>query len=216
VTTRLIGYALRFVLILPAIILHEVSHGYAASLLGDPTAKSRGRLSLNPIVHIDPFGTLLLPALLIISGSPVVFGYAKPVPINPMYFKDRQAGMLITGAAGPLANLGLATVAGLAVRSMPTPEGAALFSYGDLYSILLTFSFFNLMLMFFNLIPIPPLDGSRVVQWFLHGQALRTYESLERYGFMILFGVMFLAPGLFDGYLRLTVFPLLRLITGLS
>jgi Zn-dependent protease len=207
--TTLIGFGLRFLLILPAIILHEVAHGYAAYLLGDPTAKSRGRLSLNPIVHIDPFGTLLLPAILLLgSGGHVAFGYAKPVPINPHNFKNYQTGMLLTGVAGPCANLLMAIVAGLIVRVIGVDGIVGVVLYG--------FATINLLLMFFNLIPIPPLDGSRVIQWFLHGEALRAYDSIERYGFIVLFGILFLAPGVFNQYLAVTVDPLLRLITGLG
>ncbi|HEY3318190.1 MAG TPA: site-2 protease family protein [Coriobacteriia bacterium] len=213
--TLLISYFLRFVLILPAIILHEVAHGFAARALGDPTAQRAGRLTLNPIPHIDLWGTLLLPALLILGRSPVVFGYAKPVPFDPRYFKDQKTGMLLTGIAGPLTNLALAVVFGVALRFVPTPETVSLGATDSLYSIVLTFVFLNLALAFFNLIPIPPLDGSRVVQRFLSGSALRFYYQMERYGFVILFAVLFLLPGAIDAYLGVTVFPLLKLITGL-
>jgi Zn-dependent protease len=216
VTSQLTGYLLLFVMILPAIILHEVSHGYMAKRLGDPTAHNAGRLTLNPIPHIDLFGTLLLPALLILAHSGVVFGYAKPVPINPGYFKDRKLGMLLTGIAGPLANLAMAVVAGIVLRLLPIPATASLGGTGDLFSVILTFAYLNLALMFFNLVPIPPLDGSRVVQYFLNGPALRFYYQMERYGFIILFAVLFLLPGVINTYFDVTVFPLLKLITGLG
>lgn len=215
-TSQLIGYVLRFAMILPAIILHEVSHGYMAKRLGDPTAANAGRLTLNPIPHIDPFGTLLLPALLIFGHSPVIFGYARPVPINPGYFKDRKLGMLLTGIAGPLANLAMAVVAGVVLRLLPIPATAVLGGTGDLFSVILTFAYLNLALMFFNLVPIPPLDGSRVVQYFLRGPALGFYYQMERYGFIILFAVLFLLPGIINTYFNVTVFPLLKLITGLG
>jgi Zn-dependent protease len=215
-TANIIGEALLFLLLLPAIILHEWAHGYVAYLLGDPTAKNSGRLSLNPIVHIDPFGTLLLPALLILSGSALLFGYAKPVPVNPRYFKNYQTGMLLTGIAGPSTNLILAVVFGLLVRVIPGQGVASVPGFSNVPSILATFAFLNLILLFFNLIPIPPLDGSRVVQWFLKGEALRSYHSLERYGFVIVLAVLFLAPSVVPRYFSLTVLPLLRLLTGAS
>ncbi len=208
--------ALTFLLILPAIILHEVAHGYVAYLLGDPTAKMRGRLTLNPISHIDPFGTLLLPVLLlVVSGGRAAFGYAKPVPINPNLFRgDKRWGMLLTGAAGPATNLALAVFVGLILRftasSIPTsgPGSIAL-------DVLVTFTLINLVLMFFNLIPLPPLDGSRVVQYFLPQRALRIYDQMERYGFIVLFGVLYFLPGVLSGYLNVTAYPLFSVITGL-
>jgi Zn-dependent protease len=209
--------ALTFLLFLPAIILHEVSHGYVAYLLGDPTAKMRGRLTLNPISHIDPFGTLLLPVLmLLLSGGTTAFGYAKPVPINPYNFRgDKRWGMLLTGAAGPAMNLAIATVFGLALRvALPLLPNT---NVGQVVvQMWATFVFLNLMLMSFNLIPLPPLDGSRVVQYFLPDGALRVYEQIERYGFLVILAVLFLIPGALTGYLNVTAIPLMKLITGIS
>jgi Zn-dependent protease len=209
--------ALTFLLFLPAIILHEVSHGYVAYMLGDPTAKMRGRLTLNPISHIDPFGTLLLPVLmLLLSGGTTAFGYAKPVPINPYNFRgDKRWGMLLTGAAGPAMNLAIATVFGLALRvALPLLPNT---NVGQVVvQMWATFVFLNLMLMSFNLIPLPPLDGSRVVQYFLPDGALRVYEQIERYGFLVILAVLFLIPGALTGYLNVTAIPLMKLITGIS
>lgn len=217
VLSELPRLALSFLLILPAIILHEVAHGYMAYRLGDDTAKMRGRLTLNPISHIDPFGTILLPVLLlIVSGGTAAFGYAKPVPINPYNFRgNRRWGMLLTGAAGPATNLALAVVVGLATRVLePIIPHTSL---GDItFQVLLTFTYINLVLMFFNLIPLPPLDGSRVVQYFLPTAALRVYEQIERYGFIVIFAVLYLLPGAISGYLGVTAGPLFRLITGVS
>ena len=209
--------ALTFLLILPAIILHEVSHGYVAYLLGDSTAKDRGRLTLNPLKHIDPFGTLLLPVLLLLaSGGRAAFGYAKPVPINPYNFRgDRRWGMLLTGAAGPATNLMLAIIVGLVLRLtaplIPTTGAASI-----LFEVLAIFTLINLVLMAFNLIPLPPLDGSRVVQYFLPQGALRIYDQIERYGFIVLFAVLYFLPGVLSGYLNVTAYPLFRLITGIG
>jgi Zn-dependent protease len=210
--------ALRILLIIPAIILHEISHGYVAYWLGDTTAKDSGRLSLNPIAHVDLWGTILLPGMmLLLSGGTMAFGYAKPVPINPnrMFKSGYRTGMLLTGAAGPVTNVLLASVSAMIFRvcvAFSAPE-VVLYIFGY-------FTLINLVLTFFNLIPIPPLDGSRVVQWFLKGSALQAYNSLERYGFMILLALIFIVPqlnpnlDLLGRYLDLTVFPISKFLLG--
>jgi Zn-dependent protease len=210
--------ALRILLIIPAIILHEVSHGYVAYMLGDPTAKNAGRLTLNPIAHVDLWGTILLPGMmLLLSGGTMAIGYAKPVPINPnlMTRSGYRTGMLLTGAAGPITNVLLASASAVIFRVMvmlALPE-VVLYIFGY-------FALINLVLAFFNLIPIPPLDGSRVVQWFLKGEALRLYNSIERYGFVILLAIIFILPTLnpnldFLGtYLNYTVFPIAHVLLG--
>lgn len=204
---------LRFALILPAIILHEVAHGYVAYLLGDPTAKERGRLTLNPIKHVDLWGTVLMPLILLIgSGGRFAFGYAKPVPINPYLMRKTtvQTGMLLTGIAGPLTNVALAVVAALLFRvAMAITAIPAIVA-----QMLYIFAFLNLLLAFFNLIPIPPMDGSRVLQRFLSGSALEFYESIEQFGFIIIIGLLVFAPGVLDVYFAYTVEPVLRLLTG--
>ncbi len=201
-------------MVVPAIVFHEVAHGYSAYLLGDPTAKNAGRLTLNPLKHIDPFGTVILPIILLIaSGGTMSFGYAKPVPFNPMYFKDRGTGTLITGVAGPVANLALAAVVGVAIGlSRLVGLGADVFSGTVLY-LLDYFVVINLMLLFFNMIPIPGLDGSRVVQRFLPPRARLAYFKAERYTMLILFGAIYLMPGAVSAYLRYTVFPVYDLLT---
>ena len=215
--TEIASFFFRFLFLLPAIICHEVAHGYAAYLLGDPTARNAGRLTLWPHKHIDPFGTILLPVLLLLGNSRVVFGYAKPVPVNPRYFEDHRMGMLITGVSGPAANLALAAGAGLLFRMLPPATGVRFlgeittFQDGILY-----FVYLNLLLLFFNLIPLPGLDGSRVVQRFLSPEALRTYLHLERYTILILFGFLFFFPQVVNAYFRFTVDPLLTLFTGLQ
>lgn len=210
----------RFALLLPAIIAHEVAHGYVAYLLGDPTAKEAGRLSPNPLAHIDPWGTVLMPAILLMaSGGRFAFGYAKPVPVNPMRMTKvgPRDGMLLTGIAGPVTNLVLAGIAALVLLPMrlgllPAPE---IVVYGLFYWVYL-----NVLLALFNLIPLPPMDGSRVVQRFLSGGARRFYAEMERYGFMILIGIVWIVPQFtgFDPleyYFRWTVDPVVRLLTGM-
>jgi Zn-dependent protease len=209
---------LNLLLIIPAIILHEVSHGYVAYLLGDPTAKNAGRLTLNPIAHVDLFGTIILPAVMFLTAG-FAIGYAKPVPINPhlMTRSGYRNGMLLTGAAGPATNIVLALVSAglfrlLALLGLP---GSGIVMY-----MVAFFTLINLVLAFFNLIPIPPLDGSRVVQRFLSGSALEAYASLERYGILIVLAIAFILPrivpslDLLGGYLNLTVYPIARFLLG--
>lgn len=224
--TNILIRVIELALFIPAIVLHEVSHGYVSYRLGDPTAKMKGRLSLNPVKHVDPFGTIILPLLLWFSGAPV-FGYAKPVPINPAYYKDYRKGMMLTGLAGPVTNLSLALVAGLASRLLAlgplatgTEADLQITLLGWLWYALFYFGQINLVLMFFNLIPIPPLDGSRVLPLFLSDKALMKYHEIERYGILIFFGLLLLLPrllpglDLLGGYFDLTVYPLRRLFFG--
>ena len=187
----------------PAIVLHEVAHGFAAARLGDPTAKSRGRLSLNPLKHVDPFGTVILPLLLMMMGGPV-FGYAKPVPYNPMYFKNVRQGEAIVGLAGPAANLLMALVGAAVAWAF-----YALFAAGGVgilgseifqyfyFGFIPQFILINLYLMFFNLIPIPPLDGSSVIALFLNDRMLRKYYRIQQYALPVFMAVVVLVPYIF-------------------
>lgn len=216
----LVPRLISFAVLLPAIVFHEVAHGYAALALGDTTAKNAGRLTLNPIKHIDLWGTIILPALMIFAFG-VGFGYAKPVPVNPYRFKDYRMGMFLTGVAGPAANLVLAFVSGIVFRV----AASGLLGLGQVALVVAlaaeAFAAMNLMLLFFNLIPIPPLDGSRVLPLFLSDSAMRSYHQVERYGFMILFGFLYLAPRILgfdpiDVYFSYTLDPLLMLFTGMG
>lgn len=182
----------------PAIVCHEACHGFAAYKLGDPTAKRAGRLSFNPLKHIDPFGTVIMPLLLMAMNMPV-FGYAKPVPYNPAYFKDPRKGDLIVGLAGPAANLVLAVLGAVVYTLVMLVLPVSALAQNDVFYYFLTlflpmFSLINLYLMFFNLLPIPPLDGSKIVAYFLPPRAAWAYMSAGRYGFIIL--VLLLATGL--------------------
>lgn len=202
---------------IPAIVLHEVAHGYAAYKLGDPTAKSAGRLTLNPIKHIDPFGTLILPGCLILmsalsGGMGMIFGYAKPVPYNPHYFKNIRKGELIVGLAGPATNL-LLSLVGAAVawggvwlmQGVPTFPSLGLYVwYFGTY-----FCMVNLCLAFFNLIPIPPLDGSSIIAVFLSDKALASYYKIQKYSMFFFLLIVLVLPyytniDLFGWYLDAT------------
>ena len=191
-------YACSILAFVPAIVLHEVAHGFAAYKLGDPTAKNAGRLSVNPLRHIDPFGTVLLPAILMLANAPV-FGYAKPVPYNPRYFKDKRKGDLIVGLAGPAANLLMALVGAMIawllypLATTSLVNGNELFAY--FYLLFLPyFTLINLYLMFFNLLPIPPLDGSSIFAFILPEKYLRQYYAVQQYAMPVLLILLFIVP----------------------
>ncbi|WP_410103496.1 site-2 protease family protein [Sutterella wadsworthensis] len=174
-----------------AITLHESAHGWAAGRLGDPTATMLGRVTINPIPHIDPIGTIAVPgALLLMSaltgGGGLLFGWAKPVPINPRYFRNPLKAMTITAAAGPLSNLLQMIFWALLLKVL-----AAVGFYDKfVISVCAAGISVNLMLMAFNLIPIPPLDGGRIVRGLLPRQAGTAFDKIEPYGFMILLVLM--------------------------
>ena len=183
----------------PAIVCHEACHGFAAYKLGDPTAQRAGRLSLNPLKHIDPFGTVIMPLLLMAMNMPV-FGYAKPVPYNPAYFKDARKGDLIVGLAGPAANLVLAVLGAARLHGyVAAAAGGASWrrttcSTTSITMFLPMFSLINLYLMFFNLLPIPPLDGSSIFAFFLPKKYLPQYYKVQRYAMPVFLIVVLLVP----------------------
>jgi Zn-dependent protease len=184
---------------LAAIVIHELAHGYVAYRLGDPTAKYQGRLTLNPISHIDPLGLIL-----ILFGP---FGWAKPVPINPLYFKNRRVGIALVSAAGPLANLILAFVSAFLYKwfvMFVGMDGSLMVQF--INNLLQYMILMNVMLFVFNLIPIPPLDGSKILFSFVPRQFLRQMVFIEQYGpFFLLFVLLtplnrFLSPMIAEGY----------------
>ncbi len=182
----LLEMPLVLVMVFFSVVCHEIAHGYTAFKLGDPTASRMGRLSFNPIVHIDLFGTIILPAILILTKSPFLFAWAKPVPVNPAYFRDPKKGMMLVAMAGPATNLAIAIILSVLLHIV----GGVLPAFFT--KTIAYVSLINIMLMVFNLIPIPPLDGSRIVARFLKGKALWHYMKLERYGMFIVFGLLFL------------------------
>jgi len=166
--------ALILILII-SVILHEVAHGYAANWLGDPTARLQGRLSLNPLVHIDPMMSVILPALLVLSNSPFLFGAAKPVPYNPYNFTNQKWGETIVAIAGPLTNIALAIIFALIIRFADLlPMVTSTFINLSFQIVVL-----NLFLAFFNLVPLPPLDGSKIIPNFLPFGLRLKYERFR-------------------------------------
>lgn len=166
-------------------VFHEYMHGYAAYRLGDLTAKNAGRLTLNPLKHLEWIGSVFLPLIMVLSGMSFIFAWAKPVPYNPFNLRDRKYGDAKVGVAGPLANFMLALVFGLILRFAPITS----LSFAGFLSIIV---YVNLMLMIFNLIPIPPLDGSKILSAFLPADKREKYLSMERYGFIMVIAFIML------------------------
>ncbi|MFH1192877.1 MAG: site-2 protease family protein [Candidatus Jorgensenbacteria bacterium] len=186
-----------------SVVIHEVFHGFVAEYLGDPTARLAGRLTLNPLKHLDPFGSILLPLLLSLVPGGVVFGWAKPVPYNPYNLKNPERGAALIAAAGPLSNLAVALVFSAAFRvaaALPALGGTLAFLLAQVVIV-------NITLAVFNLVPIPPLDGSKVLSWFLPPSARRFWESFERMGWLVLVIFIFFAIDL--------IAPVIRWLAGL-
>ncbi len=176
--------------ILIAIILHEVAHGFVANRLGDPTAAQRGRLTLNPIPHVDPVGTVALPLFLVALGSPFVFGWAKPVPVNFLNLRNPKRDMVKVALAGPLTNVALALVSAALLHALMRAENGQLVT-GPLALMSLYSLEINVVLAVFNMIPILPLDGGRVLTGLLPRPQAIAFSRLEPYGMLIVMALLF-------------------------
>ncbi len=191
--------AVELVCIVFSVMVHEVAHGYAAYRLGDPTAKRAGRLTLNPVKHLDPVGSVALPLIFALCNAPI-FAYAKPVPYNPAYFKDLKKGELVVAFAGPLSNVAQGLVGALVcflcryayAGTDPAGFGATVltwtFTFGYYYC------YINFVLFFFNVIPLPPLDGASIVAVFLSERGLRKFYRVKQYSMFILLALLVLVP----------------------
>lgn len=209
---------LQLVILIFSIVIHEVAHGETANFLGDPTAKDLGRLTLNPIKHIDFFGSILMPLITFFSHTGLIIGWAKPVPYNPYNLRNKKVGPVLVGLAGPATNLGLALVLGLTARFMPIAvnlkqqinfyvltndyskaleliNGSVFYGF---FAITLLIAFINIILAIFNLIPIPPLDGSKLLYLIFPYSAGGALEFLERFGFVLVILMIFWIGPLFN------------------
>jgi Zn-dependent protease len=195
------------VILVLSVILHEVAHGYVALAQGDTTARDAGRLTLNPIPHIDPIGSVAVPLLLVVFQSPILFGWAKPVPVNPYNLRDKKYGSAKVSFAGPGANLAIALFFGLLLRFASMPIADVL---PGLIPLFIGIVQVNLFLAIFNLVPIPPLDGSHILFDFLPRSLISVRRFLEQYGvFVLIFFIFFLFR-----FLEIPFEFLFRLIVG--
>jgi len=186
------------IVLLFSIIVHEVAHGYVALLNGDPTAKIMGRITLNPGPHIDPVGTILLPGILLLTHAGLLFGWAKPVPVNPLNFRNYRWGEITVSAAGPVSNLALAVVFAFLLRLGLGNVGVMKMAY---FGVTI-----NIFLALFNLIPIPPLDGSHILAILLPPELQRLYHHLDQVGFILIL-ILF-----YTGVMGALLMPLYRAI----
>lgn len=182
-------YVFQIIILVFSAVIHEYMHGWMAYRLGDTTAKDAGRLTFNPLAHLEWFGSFFLPLTMVITGMPFVFGWAKPVPYNPYNLKDQKYGDAKVAIAGPLGNFVIALFFGLCLRFLP-------FFSLTFNGLLMMIVEINLVLMFFNLVPIPPLDGSKILAVFLSPAARDKYLHLERTGFILVILFVMLAGGI--------------------
>src|SRR5665213_1712838 len=198
------------VIVIFSAIIHEVMHGVAADRLGDPTARYAGRLTLNPLVHLDPFGSVILPLFLALSGSPIFFGWAKPVPYNPYNLRPGRFSEAIVAGAGPASNAVIAILAGLIIRLGAFPRGTE-----PIFLIVVV----NVMLCIFNLIPVPPLDGSKVLEALLprslqygYSRWRRSMETNPFIGMILIVGIVLLVGSAFSTF----IYDIATWISGIS
>lgn len=196
-----------------SIVLHEMAHGYAANALGDPTARLQGRLSGNPLVHLDPLGSIIIPGLLFFGNAGILFGWAKPVPYNPYNLRNQKWGEALVAAAGPAINIFLAVVFAALIRVAPF-----LGLSGSFIELAWYIVYINVLLAFFNMLPIPPLDGSKILMSILPLQLQQQYREIviwvERYGIFAMFAFIFLFMTLFSGPFFNFIQKIVFLLTG--
>jgi len=205
---KILTYVIQFAVVLFAISIHEAAHGWMANFFGDPTAKLQGRITLNPIAHIDLVGTIIFPLLLIAMGAPV-FGWAKPVMVNPYNLKNPKRDHMYIAAAGPGANIIASIVTIIIFIVLKRLNIITLMNPGIIALILFYLIIINVFLAIFNLIPIPPLDGSGIIEGLLKGQALESYQKIKPFGFIILIVIIY------AGFLDILARPILNFIINI-
>jgi Zn-dependent protease len=197
-----------------SIILHEMAHGYAANALGDPTARLQGRLSANPLVHIDILGSLIIPAFLFFSQAGLLFGWAKPVPYNPYNLRNQKWGEALVAAAGPATNVILAVIFSIIIRSAAVLDIPDTFLQVSMYIV-----YINILLAMFNMLPIPPLDGSKILMAFLPFGLQQKYRQfaawVERYGLFAMFAFIFIFITYLSDPFFIVVSSIVELATGI-
>lgn len=197
-----IGTLFQIIILIFSVVIHEYAHGYVADRLGDPTPRYQGRLTLNPLPHLDMFGSIILPFLLVVTGAGFIIGWAKPVIINPYNLKNSRWGELLVAMAGPASNLLIAAIFGLIIRSADFIPLSTSF-----FEIAFIIVFINVLLAVFNLVPIPPLDGSKILFALFPKWAMKYRRSLEQYGFFLVL--------LFIVLLWQYVLPIISFLSGL-
>jgi len=209
------AFLFQIIILIFSVVIHEVTHGYVAQMLGDPTARLAGRLTLNPIKHIDPLGSVIIPGILLLSGSSFLIGWAKPVPYNPYNLSNQKWGEALVAGAGPAVNIFIALIFGLIIR-FGTSFG---FLSGPFIEIASFVVLINILLAIFNLIPVPPLDGSKVLASILPYHISQKYMGIQhmltRYGILGSFLFIFLFISLLWPFFSSAIFFLFRVITGL-
>ena len=209
---------MEFIIILPVLIMsavvHEVSHGLAALWQGDPTAKYMGRLTLNPIKHLDPIGSVILPLLLVLTRSPFFIAWAKPVPYNPYNLRNQKYGPAIVGAAGPLSNIFIALIFGFSLKVLLVTGNISVDFGSPAFVVFYYIILINLMLAFFNLIPFPPLDGSKLLFAIVPIRE-ETQRQLEQFGMIFLFIFIYAFSGPISVFLHFVQSVFFRAVVGI-
>jgi Zn-dependent protease len=205
--------AVIIIALIMSIILHEMAHGYAANALGDPTARLQGRLSGNPLVHIDPLGSIIIPAFLFLTHAGILFGWAKPVPYNPYNLSNQKWGEALVAAAGPATNIAIALIFSAIIRSAAVLDLAPSFVQIAWYVV-----YINILLALFNMLPIPPLDGSKILTAILPMRAQMQYRAFaqwtERYGLFAMFAFIFIFLTFLSDPFFIFVSSVVELFTG--